>query len=92
MHVFKALFECLYLKWWQRPDMTFAVDFDVKHQFKQFLRLGHEFKFTNSPFPLNQAHLSLCDRKCVQSIFDPVVRPFPDYSTSPLENVRHNFV
>ena len=23
------------IKWRQRPDMTFAVDLDVKHQFKQ---------------------------------------------------------
>ena len=23
------------IKWRQRPDMTFAVDWDVKHQFKQ---------------------------------------------------------
>ena len=24
-----------HIKWGQRPDMTFAVDWEVKHQFKQ---------------------------------------------------------
>ena len=41
--IFKALFGCLDvlilgknpIKWRQCPNMTFAVDWDVKHQFKQ---------------------------------------------------------
>ena len=38
--MFEALFDVLILgkspiKWRQRPDMTIAVDWNVKHQFKQ---------------------------------------------------------
>ena len=42
-YIYEAHFEChdtlilgkSPIKWRQRPDMTFAVDWDVKHQFKQ---------------------------------------------------------
>ena len=42
-YIYEAHFEChdtlmlgkSPIKWRQRPDMTFAVDWDVKHQLKQ---------------------------------------------------------
>ena len=30
------------IKWRQRPNMTLAVEQDVKHQFKQIFELPHE--------------------------------------------------
>ena len=42
-YIYEAHFECHHIlmlgkspiKWRQRPDMTIAVDWDVKHQFKK---------------------------------------------------------
>ena len=54
MIIFEALFGChdvlifgtCPIKWWQRPDMTIAVDWDVKHQFKQkHINNSDEFEF-----------------------------------------------
>ena len=48
-YIYEAHFEChgilmlgkSLIKWRQRPDMTIAVDWDVKHQFKRrLLRLA----------------------------------------------------
>ena len=37
------------IKWRQRPDMTIAVDWDVKHQFKQTkLEGGGQIQQTNT--------------------------------------------
>ena len=49
MVIFEALVGChdililvkSLIKWRQRPDMTLAVDWDVKHQFKQKFRLSY---------------------------------------------------
>ena len=49
--VFEALFGCYGvrifgkdpIKWRQRTDMTTAVDWDVKHKFKQTKRVSHTF-------------------------------------------------
>ena len=30
------------IKWRQRPDMTIAVDWDVKHQFKQTIHISQD--------------------------------------------------
>ena len=51
MVIFKALVGChdiliwgkSPIKWRQRPDMTFDVDWDVKHQFKQTNKLWTYF-------------------------------------------------
>ena len=59
-YIYEAHFEChdilmlgkSTIKWRQRPDMAFAVDWDVKHQFKQtnsiymsFLKLKYALVF-----------------------------------------------
>ena len=54
-YIYEAHFEChdiLMLgksprKWQQRPDMTLAVDWDVKHQFKQTNKAKKGFKVVN---------------------------------------------
>ena len=42
-HILNVMTSCCWvkvqLKWRQRPDMTIAVDYDVKHQFKQTNKL-----------------------------------------------------
>ena len=50
--IFEAIFGCYDvlilgispIKWRQRPDMTIAVDWDAKHQFKQTKKLWSKRK------------------------------------------------
>ena len=41
-----------HIKWRQRPDMTIAVDWDVKHQFKVTIQTLFEYNiFTEKGYP-----------------------------------------
>ena len=67
-YIYEAHFEChdilmlgkSPIKWWQRPDMTTTVDWDVKHQFKQTNKQAKYRKIISVVMTVN---FSLVNRK-----------------------------
>ena len=80
--IYEAHFECHVtlimgkspIKWRQRPDMTFAVDWDVKHQLKQtqnfvfFLRRSWVF---SSPL------IAASVKPCIEIVLDILFKHAP---------------
>ena len=81
VYIYEAHFECHVtlmlgkspIKWRQRPDMTFAVDWDVKHQLKHsklcvFLRRSWVF---SSPL------IAASVKPCIEIVLDILFKHAP---------------